>query len=220
MPRKRLWKFCSFTNPNYIYALDSARQSNYGAWADYTIVLGVSAGLETDLPWAELRRWFSFAGVPMPDVGTSDEPSWVIYTDGPPRAWPHGPHLSWDQIDSAPLLNMEEPMNDEQTTQNEPRRRANYTPNPSRGGARPKQRDDDQRGGARPNAGRLPVAAGGHPNPPIPEPRDQMVRVRLTAREYDSLRQTAAAAGITVSDYIRLLLNSGHRGKRITTPAR
>ncbi len=102
MSRKRTWKFCGIPSSDAVRQLDAYRRSNRGAWAQYTIVLGHISGLETDMPWSELRRWFSYAGVPMPQMGSSDDPSWVIYDETPEvqKAWPTGPALEWDDMNT------------------------------------------------------------------------------------------------------------------------
>lgn len=53
------------------------------------------------MPWAELRRWFSYAGVKMPQMGTTAEPSWVIFDDTPhvAKIWPSGPMLTWEDLE-------------------------------------------------------------------------------------------------------------------------
>lgn len=103
MARQRTWKFCGLPDYDAVRNLDSYRRSNVGAWSRYTIVLGQASGLETDMPWSELRRWFSYAGVPMPQIGTSTEPSWVIFDEHPEvaKTWPTGPTLVWEDMDSS-----------------------------------------------------------------------------------------------------------------------
>lgn len=44
------------------------------------------------------------------------------------------------------------------------------------------------------------------PRPKLTEPRDRQVNVALTAREFDSLKAAAEAAGMRFADYARQLL--------------
>ena len=75
MSRHRTWKEMQIRDGREISRLYSYSQSNLGAWSDYTIEFDFGNGfLLTDMPWAELRRWFSFVGIPFPkDYLTSSE---------------------------------------------------------------------------------------------------------------------------------------------------
>jgi hypothetical protein len=73
--RKTTWKETFISSVDSLRWLQSYADSNKGAWKDYTIEIDKGNGfLLTNLPWSELRAWFSFAFIPIPkDWLTSDE---------------------------------------------------------------------------------------------------------------------------------------------------
>lgn len=92
MARPTTWKEFHFVEHDHMRKLQSYQDSNTGAWAGWIIEWQDGVGiLETNMPWAELRRWFSYADVPMSsDCLTADHPSWADYcTCGAGSAAPH-----------------------------------------------------------------------------------------------------------------------------------
>jgi len=75
MARPRTWKDIPVKRSGDLHALRAYWLSNRGAWAEYTVEFDFGWGaIITDMPWDELRRWFSFADVRMSkDILTSNE---------------------------------------------------------------------------------------------------------------------------------------------------
>ena len=75
MARKTTWKDICIDSSWQWRALRSYYGSSKGAWTSYTVEFdGGNYWILTNLPWAEIRAWFVFAGVPLPkDILTSNE---------------------------------------------------------------------------------------------------------------------------------------------------
>ena len=70
MARKTTWKMFSFTNPNEYYRLQ-ASISGLPAARKYSVLFhGNIEGIETNLPYSELRAWFRHSDVPLRDQVT------------------------------------------------------------------------------------------------------------------------------------------------------
>ncbi len=81
MGRKSTWKEIHFDRPHQIQQLESCLGSA-AELRENIISIEKGAGvIETNMPWASLRRWFSWAGVPLPrdEILVAPKPSWEIY---------------------------------------------------------------------------------------------------------------------------------------------
>ena len=75
MARPTTWKEMNIRSGDDIRELSSYSQSCAGAWKNYIVDFDFGNGwILTNLPWSELRAWFSFSGVSFPrDYLTSKE---------------------------------------------------------------------------------------------------------------------------------------------------
>jgi hypothetical protein len=78
MGRKTVWKEIRFDRPSQMQELESVL-SSFDELNRYSITFEGGAGIiETNMPWRSLRRWFTWAGVPLSydNILTSNTPSW------------------------------------------------------------------------------------------------------------------------------------------------
>lgn len=80
MGRKTTWKEIRISERNIMRTLEATHRTSAREFAKYTVIYEQGANsIETNMSWALLRRWFSFAGVSLPrDILTADLPSWEM----------------------------------------------------------------------------------------------------------------------------------------------
>jgi len=80
--RRPLWKDFSIPSGDEFRALYSYYLSSKGAWEDYEFEFSPGWGIETNLPYSELRAWFRYAlDKPVPDHVSGTLPTWELYQD-------------------------------------------------------------------------------------------------------------------------------------------
>lgn len=82
MGRKTTYKSTFLTNHGNLMHLATIAH-HHKPWQKYTIDIQPAVGnIDTNLPWGEIRVWFSSAGVPMPKEWiTSKESLEELYSD-------------------------------------------------------------------------------------------------------------------------------------------